>query len=290
MKKMMKKAILIAVTGLMVVGTVMTSFAGSRADGVKGNWKKNHIGWWWQNEDGSWPSARWEWLDGNQDGVAECYYFDASGYMLANTVTPDGYQVNADGAWIENGVVATKQLNPYVSEVVVQNVGHKGGEITDGKSVEKLSFNNDFINYFITQNVSQSDLIKNATSTGNSLFQYTTTYKGKTVDMFVLEPYDRLTRVRSTVDVFFPGFPTDGMELDAFYENTGLRMQWRVGGSTGDLDACFELPQATYRFTEAQVFYEILNSKSTYSNIFILLTPGENGKWYIYPNNRVVIS
>ena len=40
----------------------------------------------------------WRWIDGNQDGVSECYYFDAEGW-LTSTTTPDGYTVNADGAW-----------------------------------------------------------------------------------------------------------------------------------------------------------------------------------------------
>ena len=49
-------------------------------------------------------------VDGNGDGVAECYYFDGNGYILANTTTPDGYQVNAGGAWIQNGAVKTKSV------------------------------------------------------------------------------------------------------------------------------------------------------------------------------------
>ena len=38
-------------------------------------------------------------------GPAECYYFDWNGYCLLNTVTPDGYRVNENGAWIVDGVV-----------------------------------------------------------------------------------------------------------------------------------------------------------------------------------------
>ena len=30
--------------------------------------------------------------------------------MLSNTETPDGYQVNADGAWVVNGAVQTKAV------------------------------------------------------------------------------------------------------------------------------------------------------------------------------------
>ena len=38
------------------------------------------------------------WLDGNDDGIAECYCFDWEGYLYMNGWTPDGYYVNSDGA------------------------------------------------------------------------------------------------------------------------------------------------------------------------------------------------
>ena len=96
----LKKIVALLMTAAIALGTATTSFAAS--------WQSDSIGWWWQNDDGTWPSNSWQWLDGNGDGVAECYYFDGNGYMLANTTTPDGYQVNADGAWVQNGVVQTQ--------------------------------------------------------------------------------------------------------------------------------------------------------------------------------------
>ena len=50
----------------------------------------------------------WHWIDGNQDGIFECYAFDPDGWMYADTVTPDGYSVNADGAWTADGTVQTR--------------------------------------------------------------------------------------------------------------------------------------------------------------------------------------
>ena len=68
----------------------------------------------WQNADGSYPASQWKEIDGRW------YYFDAQGYMAtgwvqvdgvyyyldtrsgamyANRYTPDGYWVEADGAW-----------------------------------------------------------------------------------------------------------------------------------------------------------------------------------------------
>lgn len=96
----MKKGYFVAViAAAMTVGSAMTSFAG---------WQSDANGWWWQNEDGSYPSNGWQWIDGNGDGVSESYYFGPDGYMYANATTPDGYTVNADGAWIVNGVVQTQ--------------------------------------------------------------------------------------------------------------------------------------------------------------------------------------
>lgn len=73
-------------------------------------WQKNNTGWWYgTNADNStWYANGWQWVDGNGDGVAECYYFDGNGYIATNGTTPDGYQVNADGQWVQNGVVQTK--------------------------------------------------------------------------------------------------------------------------------------------------------------------------------------
>ena len=102
MKRSMRFAA-VMMAAVMTVGTASTAMAAK--------WKHDSKGWWWQNDDGSYPAASWQWLDGNHDGVAECYYFDQTGYMLNNAKTPDGYQVNADGAWVVNSAVQTKVVN-----------------------------------------------------------------------------------------------------------------------------------------------------------------------------------
>lgn len=107
---MKKKVIIMAITITAALSTSMTSFAAG--------WQQDAAGWWWQDDDGSYPANTWRWLDGNGDGVAECYYFDNSGYMLANTKTPDGYSVNGSGAWVENGVVQTQASNVQQGNVV----------------------------------------------------------------------------------------------------------------------------------------------------------------------------
>ena len=85
MKKIMALSL---VTGLFIAAntTILTSLAGE--------WKNNDVGWWYVNNDSTYPSNMWQWIDGNHDGIAECYYFNADGYLLTNTMTPDGYLVN----------------------------------------------------------------------------------------------------------------------------------------------------------------------------------------------------
>ena len=86
------------IMGLSVAST-MTAFAG---------WEQTGATWKYQNADKTYLTNTWQWIDGNGDNVAECYYFNADGIMLANTTTPDGFAVNEQGQWIENGVVQTK--------------------------------------------------------------------------------------------------------------------------------------------------------------------------------------
>lgn len=73
-----------------------------------GTWKSDAKGRWYQFDDGSYPKNQWVWIDMDNDGMSESFYFDANGYVLRNTTTPDGYQVNGIGAWIVNGEVRQK--------------------------------------------------------------------------------------------------------------------------------------------------------------------------------------
>ena len=96
-------------TGLAV--TILAfSFTAISAMSSFANWHMDNTGYWWENEDGSYAKDQWLWLDGNQDGIAECYYFDENGYMLSDAVAPDGSQVDKDGAWIIDGVKQAKVL------------------------------------------------------------------------------------------------------------------------------------------------------------------------------------
>ena len=90
----MKKAIAIALATATMASQAMPAMAAE--------WKQDNTGWWYQEDNGSYPTNSWKWINGR------CYYFDSNGYMLASTTTPDGYTVDATGAWTVNGAVQTQ--------------------------------------------------------------------------------------------------------------------------------------------------------------------------------------
>lgn len=99
---MKKKWFLTAMAaGLLTMALAMPVFAAE--------WKQDETGWWYQNDDGSYLKDGWNWIDGR------CYYFDGAGYCLLDTVTPDGYTVDASGAWTVDGVVQVQESGDAVS-------------------------------------------------------------------------------------------------------------------------------------------------------------------------------
>ena len=68
-------------------------------DEAKPKWKRNDTGWWYEYPDGSYPKDKFEKIDGTW------YYFDNSGYMLA-----EQWKKHTDGNWYwfdQSGAMAT---------------------------------------------------------------------------------------------------------------------------------------------------------------------------------------
>lgn len=110
---------------LVQAAVVLSATALSASPVLAAGWQKDATGWWWQEDNGGYPVSKWQWLDGNDDGTAESYYFGDNGYMYMNAKTPDGYQVNGDGQWMENGNVQTKLVR--MSGNWKQEAGANGG-------------------------------------------------------------------------------------------------------------------------------------------------------------------
>ena len=92
-------------TCLFIALSTNLTFASGWTKGISKN------AWWFDFGNGDYFKSSWQWIDGNQDGIAECYCFDENGWMYENTITPDGYTVNENGAWTINNVVQTKTSN-----------------------------------------------------------------------------------------------------------------------------------------------------------------------------------
>lgn len=111
----MKKMKVLLAAGIMSMMFASTVFGAGWVQAGAGG--PGEVRWWYDLDGGQYYAGsaqgpQWQWIDGNGDGTAECYAFDESGWMYANTVTPDGYQVNGDGAWMENGQVQTREVEP----------------------------------------------------------------------------------------------------------------------------------------------------------------------------------
>lgn len=99
-------------------------------------WYKDGDGkWYFLNDSGAMLSNGWNWIDGNKDGIAECYYLQADGSMMSGGVTPDGFYVNEGGAWMENGIVQSKDVAKEGQKSTVRSGGgSSGGGSSSGSS------------------------------------------------------------------------------------------------------------------------------------------------------------
>jgi len=125
----MKKRTLAAIAAAAAFSAAMAFSA------MAGEWMKDGNGWWFQNDDGSYPAGglysiggknyafdaygymvenawyqspdtgRWYYALGSGElatnqWIGNDYYVGSSGAMMTDTWTPDGYYVGADGKWV----------------------------------------------------------------------------------------------------------------------------------------------------------------------------------------------
>lgn len=286
---MKKRLLTVAAVAVMSVTMSMTAFAGM------GSWQQDANGWWWQRTDGSYPAGEWKWIDGNGDGTVESYYFDQNGYLITNATTPDGYTVNADGAWVVDGVVQKRAVmldlgDDVLAAQTATQTNTTGNPVMDGKSIEKITFNQELVPYYRTQDgvtnfptvLTQDKIVE------DTIYQthYEVTYKNKPLKVSVLKANGQITRFLGTADQILNGLPEEGIELGAFYDNCGydsISTGRRVVASTGNSDEIFKLPSGSYRWAQGTV-----NGIGSTNRIefFVIVTQGSDGNWYIYPDNQ----
>ena len=92
---------------MVVTGMITTMMAQS----LTGNaaWLKTNGAWNYVLDDGTMATG-WRWIDADNNGIGECYYFDANGNLFTQGKTPDGYDTDTNGAWTDaSGTVQTKE-------------------------------------------------------------------------------------------------------------------------------------------------------------------------------------
>lgn len=102
----MKKILTAASAALISLMLSIPVFAGQWISTDDGHWQ-------YRFNDGSYASE-WQWIDGNNDGISECYYFDENEILWTNCTAPDGSVVNPDGCWLKDGMVVAMQDGQYI--------------------------------------------------------------------------------------------------------------------------------------------------------------------------------
>lgn len=92
----MKKIKLLVASVLLSALISTTTFAGE--------WKQDDTGWWYQNDDGSYPTD--EWMQDN----GKWYLFDSNGYMRT------GWVQDADSKWYYLNTSGDMQTEPIISD------------------------------------------------------------------------------------------------------------------------------------------------------------------------------
>lgn len=140
-KSMKKRFVTLLLATVLSSSMCMTAFAG--------NWEQT--GTEWKYVDNGTYMTGWQWIDGKS------YYFDGNGIMAKNTVI-DGYELNADGQWIVNGIVQTQNTTTTP---------------TSQQIIDYLS--NDKINGYVRLEI---DYSKNAVASGSTNIKHkNSTYK-----------------------------------------------------------------------------------------------------------------
>ena len=286
---MKKKILTLVAAAVMTMAMSVTSFA------AIGQWRQDSTGWWWEREGGSYLTNQWMWIDGNADGIAECYCFGPDGYMLANTTTPDGYTVDANGAWTVNGVVQSRGVLPEIDDAAAA-VQDASGAVTDPGSVAQITTNDEVWNArgnwdsMYPFDMAYATPLEEGFRLGDGFYQYN--YNGIPLRMQAAKIKDTdqylLITLFGPAKTFLNNIPENGIEVDAFYANTGFTDPWgslnHVQASTGNLDRVFGVPAASFRALWAE------NENYDNSIIYIQLTQGSDGNWYVYPDSSAYLA
>lgn len=123
-----------------------------------GQWEQDGVAYRYLKDDGTYAANAWEWIDGNGDGLAECYYFDENGMMAMNQVI-DGSIVDKNGAWVVGGYLQQQDLRLSQEEIAAifqeasDKMNQQGGFDADAKVEMGMSMGEDRLSYVFDMNI-----------------------------------------------------------------------------------------------------------------------------------------
>lgn len=168
--KYMKKIrdnMLRVVSGALVMSILLSNVA------FAGEWKQEGSTWKYQNDDGSLAKNTWQWINGRS------YCFDGNGVMYSNTTTPDGYTVNADGAWTVNGVVQEQNTTTSVATNEQYPLAHLQKYFEMSSWTDKMDLKWNQMNVFMKYNVDKpSDYVMENAIKDKDIFYLISTMQG----------------------------------------------------------------------------------------------------------------
>ncbi len=95
----MKKILKSLVAAMIVSAIIVTASTPTTTHAAGGDWRKDSIGWWYRNSDGSYPKSKWERIGD------KWYYFDGRGYIIHSKweyINGHWYYFNTSGHMTEN--------------------------------------------------------------------------------------------------------------------------------------------------------------------------------------------
>ena len=286
---MKKKMLTLTAAAVMTMSMSITAFA-------DGAWQHDDTGWRWLRFPNMYYIDQWKWIDSDADGIAECYYFGPRGYIYTNTTTPDGYIVDQDGKWVVDGIVQSKEMVPGVDDVISTTAPDVSNAVRDPNAVAQITTNDEVWNArgnwdsMYPFDMAYATPLEEGFRLGDGFYQYN--YNGIPLRMQAAKIKDTdqylLITLFGPAKTFLNNIPENGIEVDAFYANTGFTDPWgslnHVQASTGNLDRVFGVPAASFRALWAE------NENYDNSIIYIQLTQGSDGNWYVYPDSSAYLA
>lgn len=160
-KKFLSKIAILSVVCASVVAAVPIS--------AEAAWKQDSTGWWYENNDGTYPENTWKNINGRW------YFFDYTGYMRHDTIV-DGYYLASDGALAEG----SREIQAYAKEAKKLN-----------DAVDSGSDSNAYLFYNCRlQDIDNDGIVEALVSTGTCMMDLTVTVLDYNTDSNTVVKYN----------------------------------------------------------------------------------------------------